>query len=728
MSRLPEPLGQMDHLLSHTLDAAELGLLWLDAQGYVEFANETFLRWAGLTTSVWRGMEVTQCIELTPQQQLALLNPPARHAKSQFLSLAPSGQRLMVTSHRLGLPGAPALALLLSEPQNHSEHQIIDALQREILEAVALGRPMQQVMDLLCRRVEAIAPDVVCTVLEVDDQGCLRPVAAPSIPAAYGQALDGLPIGPNVGSCGTAAWRREPVEVKDIANDPLWTPYKELALGYGLAACWSNPIFVSGDKVGATFALYYREPRSIAPFHRHMVEACVQLCQVALKHEHNKRQIERLAYFDNVTGLPNRTLFSDRAEQTLHMATRQEGQVAMLLLDMDRFKTINDSMGHAAGDQVLAKVATRLQATLREIDTLARLGGDEFVALLPGCCAHDAMLVAEKLHTALRANLPLPEFGIAELRLSGSIGISTFPGDGKTLSSLLKSADIAMYEAKRTGRNCTRYFLQTMNQELDERLRIESALRVALSAGHLQLHFQPKVHLQNLQLAGVEALLRWTDAQLGPVAPDVFIPIAEECGLINALDAWVLESACRQLAAWHEAGVAVPNVAVNVSALRFFQDDVAAHVGQLLERYQLAASQLTLEITERLLLDNAPQARSQLQALDVMGVRLSVDDFGTGYSSLSYLKQLPVSELKLDKSFVRDLETDADDRALSQAVISIGRALNLSVVAEGVETTAQYHVLRDLGCEVAQGYFFARPMAAADLPNWMAQSSPDRAF
>ena len=599
------------------------------------------------------------------------------------------------------------------------EQAAIDHLQRDVLEAVALGRPLTAVMDLLCRGVEALAPEVLCSVLSVDAQGHVHPVAAPSLPTAFSAALEGLSIGPQAGSCGTAAWRREPVEVVDIATDPLWAEFRALALPQGLRACWSTPVILGTDDVVATFALYYQEPRAAAPFHRRMVEACTQLCQIAFMHDRHQREIERLAYFDGVTGLPNRTLLADRAGQALRLAQRSGTQAALLLLDIDRFKTINDSLGHAVGDQVLKHISRRLLGALRDSDTLARLGGDEFVVLLSGCSAEDAMLVANKLRAALEAPIPL-DGSHARVQMTASIGVCAFPKDGQDLDQLLKNADIAMYEAKRAGRDCARFFLHAMNQALDERLDIEAALRHALSHHLLQLHFQPKVRLDDRRLVGVEALLRWHDAQRGWVPPDRFIPVAEESGLINALDAWVLAESCAQLARWRSQGIVVPGLSVNVSPQRFHQDDVAAHARALLARHGLAASDLTLEVTERLMLDDTSRPREQLQQLHEMGVGVSVDDFGTGYSSLSYLKRLPVTELKLDKSFVRDLEQDADDRALSSAVIGIGRSLGLTVVAEGVETDGQREILLSMGCDAAQGWLFGRPMAAEALAGWIA--------
>lgn len=713
-------------LLEQTLEAVGIGLAWVDARGGIERSSASFQQWVGPATSLM------DCVYGLDAEQWAAWQASAGETRQLALRLV-SGGGLQVEGQLRRLPLTPAptsaandpgpaggrLALVLTPLDDRGERHAIDVLQREVLEAVASGRPLQVVMDLLCRRVEALDPSVICSVLAVDRQGHVHPLAAPSLPAAFSTALDNLPIGPQAGSCGTAAWRRQPVEVKDIATDWLWEPYRPLALAFGLAACWSTPIILPDGHVGATFALYYREVRSVAPFHRRMVEACAQLCQLALQHEEAQREIERLAYYDSVTGLPNRTLFTDRAQQALQMSLRLGRPSSLLLLDLDRFKTVNDSLGHAAGDEVLRVAASRLGSALRDTDTLARLGGDEFVLMLPGCSAADALHVAQKLHAALAAPVELSSG--PRLNLSASIGISTCPDDGQSFEPLLKNADIAMYEAKQAGRNCSRYFLASMNQSLDERLSLESDLRHALTLGQLQLAFQPKLALADKRLLGMEVLLRWPHPERGWVPPDRFIPVAEECGLINALDAWVLEAACQQLHDWQEQGLDGLSLSVNVSALRFLQDDVAAHVQQQLQRHGLQAGQLTLEVTERLMLDERGRPHEQLEALDALGVRLSVDDFGTGYSSLSYLKRLPVSEIKLDKSFVHDLETDPDDRALASAVISIGQALDLSVVAEGVETEAQRETLLRLGCKIGQGWLFGRPMDADAMTAWLRQ-------
>jgi len=706
-------------LLLDTFRGIDLGVLWLDEQARIVLANEFFAGWAGTDVDSLAGRPLAGLVEdLTPGRWLAIRRPGHTGAIPRLTMVAANGRRhvLEVRARPVTHEGRELTALLLVPIADRVEAESIDSLQREVLESVALGRPLRSVLDLLCRRVEALAPEAVCSVLLVDKNGTITPIAGPSLPPAYVDALQGEPIGPRAGSCGTAAWRREPVEVVDIATDPLWADYRHLLPLLNMAACWSTPIIASSGEVVATFALYYRTPGSAPPFHRRMVEACVPLVRIALQHESNRNEIERLAYFDPLTGLPNRRLFNDRARQTLQMAVRVQTPGALLLFDIDRFKTTNDSLGHSAGDEVLREIAQRLQAEMGENATLARLGGDEFAAMLPRCSPVEAMHAAEALRHALAA--PLRIAGM-QIEVSSSIGIALFPQDGTELERLVKNAEMAMYEVKRAGRGASRFFTSMMNDVVAQRLQMESALRQALAARGLDLHYQPKMYLDGSGCAGVEALVRWNDPALGSVPPDRFIALAEECGLIGAIDAWVLEIACAQLAAWQRENVPVPHICVNVSPLRFHSDDVPAHVRQLLSLHGLKPSALMLEVTERVMISDDERTRVDLRALHDMGVRLSMDDFGTGYSSLGYLKRLPVSELKLDKSFVSDLEQQVSDRALADAVLGIGSALGLQVVAEGVETPGQREWLARAGCAVAQGFLFTRALPAEELVQWL---------
>ena len=381
------------------------------------------------------------------------------------------------------------------------------------------------------------------------------------------------------------------------------------------------------------------------------------------------------------------------------------------------------------------EVATRLRRLFIEGDTLARLGGDEFVALLPGCDAAHASLLAERVLASL--SVPL---AVADLTLTptASIGIAVHPDDGMDFDTLLRQADAAMYRAKQAGRNRCHFFRRDMTEQAGRRLEMEAALREALdrqAAGPrgdaegeagFELHYQPQVRLNPYGLHRVEALVRWTHPRWGAVSPMEFVPLAEECGLIDRLDSWVLETSVAQLGRWRAAGVPVPGLAVNVSAVRFARGDLPDQVRSVLAANGIPAADLTLEITERLMMTEEVGAHDALDALHALGVTLSIDDFGTGYSSLSYLKRFPVGELKIDRSFVKELDIDAANRPLVRAIIQIGEARGLTIVAEGVEREAQHRMLEAEGCAIGQGYRFARPMPAAALADWLAAEGRQR--
>ena len=433
---------------------------------------------------------------------------------------------------------------------------------------------------------------------------------------------------------------------------------------------------------------------------------------------HRKKAEETIrhqAHHDALTGLPNRALFTDRLDQALAHARRAEQNVAVLFLDLDRFKIVNDTLGHASGDRLLIQVACRLRDCLRAEDTLARMGGDEFTVILPGVPASTggeaAVQVAENLLAALAAPILLDGH---ELRVTVSIGISLFPHDGENAETLLKHADVAMYRAKEKGRSGYQLFTESMNVSALERLTLEADLRRALERDEFCLFYQPQFSANEEHIVGVEALVRWRHPTRGLVSPATFIPLAEETGLIVPLGDWVLEEACRQAAVW-QAERRPLRVSVNVAARQLQRPDFAHYVAQTLAQAGLSPCWLDLELTESVLIENAVQARGTLRALRAQGLRVSVDDSGTGYSSLSYLRLFPLDVLKIDRAFVRDLTRDAADQAVVRALIDLAHGLNLEVVAEGVETSDQRDCLSALGCDVFQGFLFSAPVPLADL-------------
>jgi len=424
----------------------------------------------------------------------------------------------------------------------------------------------------------------------------------------------------------------------------------------------------------------------------------------------------RLAHVDTLTDLPNRSLLADRVGQLTSISRRDHRPFALMFMDLDQFKNINDTLGHSVGDALLSEVARRLQGTLREVDTVARLGGDEFAVLLPGADAAGAELVASKLLERLAEPCMVQGH---ELSMTMSIGISCYPSDGDDYEILSRNADTAMYRAKHEGKATWRFFAAGMQQRSARQLQLESALRRALERGELLLHYQPQLDGNGERLVGVEALLRWKHPEFGFVSPAEFIPLAETSGQIVAIGEWVLRTAVAQLKSWMDAGVPPMVVAVNLSAVQFRHAGLPDAAARALSDAGLPAQYLELELTESVTA-NPAAAISMMDALHALGVRLSLDDFGTGYSSLSYLKRFPLHTLKIDQSFVRDIDTDPDDRAIVQAIIQMARALDLKTIAEGVETDAQHQFLRREGCDMMQGYRFCRPMDAAALEMWIA--------
>ncbi len=427
-------------------------------------------------------------------------------------------------------------------------------------------------------------------------------------------------------------------------------------------------------------------------------------------------RLTQLVHFDPLTGLSNRKHWMNQADATLAAARRHGDAMAVMFIDLDRFKHINDSLGHSLGDQLLGVVANRLRGCLRSRDVLARLGGDEFVVLLPRLKSRDgAAVAARKIMAALAEPIWLEQHEIA---VSASLGLAYHPGDGDTVETLLRHADTAMYAAKDAGRNGWRFFAPEMNEHLSQRMFIENGLRRALAQGELFLEFQPQVLATSGRLVGAEALVRWRHPERGLIPPDRFIPVAEDCGLIEPLGQWVLDHACRQLRAWEDAGLRGLNLAVNISALEFNRPGFLPRVRDTLARTGAPATQIELELTESLLMQALPDLNERLGELTALGLSLSLDDFGTGYSSLGYLKRLPLKHLKIDRSFVADVPGDAEGEAIIRATLSMAHDLGLAVVAEGVESEAQRDFLLGHGCELLQGWLIARPMDADAFAAW----------
>lgn len=435
--------------------------------------------------------------------------------------------------------------------------------------------------------------------------------------------------------------------------------------------------------------------------------------------ERRKTQVllDRLAYYDSLTGLPNRLSFSNTLKSAIASAQRRNHKVAVLFVDLDRFKTINDSLGHDAGDKLIVQVAERLASCLREEDSINRFGGDEFVAVLPNVVnVTNVDLVCERMLKSMHEPF---DIGVTNVYSSVSIGVALYPNDDSTTDGLLKDADVAMYHAKGQGGNNYQFYNAEFTHRVRDRLSLETRLREALNRDEFVIHYQPIFCLRKHVPTGVEALIRWQDPERGMVPPDDFIPLAEETGLIVAMGEWVMRNACLQIKAWEEAGLGSLHLAVNVSSRQFEGNELLSTVSRALRNARLEPQRLELEITERMFLKLTGKVADIFSSLKAEGVQLSIDDFGTGYSSLSYLKQLPIDTLKIDRSFVRDIPEDKDDAQIASTIITMAHGLGLGVVAEGIETDQQYEFLSKLGCDRGQGFHMAKPMPVEEFARWL---------
>ena len=592
----------------------------------------------------------------------------------------------------------------------------LQRLQGDVLEAVARGSTLAECADLLCRGVESLAPDVLCSILRVDADGRVRTLAAPSLPAAYSSALDGLRIGPQAGSCGTAAWRGEAVETVDIATDPLWADYRDAALACGLRACWSSPIRARDGRVIGTFALYWRSARGPDATECAIVERCVNLCAIAIEHDAVQSRVHRLAYHDAVTGLPNRASFGEHAARAL-AALPAGGGVNIAYIDLDDFKAVNDALGHRNGDLLLAMVGERIAAGAGAGAFVARLGGDEFAIVQAGEEPEaDARLLAIRIRDALEDPF---EVDGRPVSVSASIGIAHSRGPDTGVDELARRADMALYEAKAAGGRTHRCFEPAMDAIVQSRRSLKQDLRAAVEAGAFRLAYQPIVALDSGATVAVEALLRWRHPARGSVPPAEFIPLAEEMGLIATLGDWVLREACAAAVNWPGR----IKLGVNLSPLQLRKPGFVLDVVSALNQSGLPPHRLDLEVTESALLAADLTRRTALNELHDLGVRLSLDDFGTGYSSLQLLRAFPFDKIKIDMSFVRDIGIDADSEAIIRAVIRLARDLGLRSVAEGVESAAQYEWLARHRCSEVQGFHLGKPLAEAELRVFLDRSA-----
>ena len=594
----------------------------------------------------------------------------------------------------------------------------LQALQREMLVGIALGETPSNVMTSFCRGVEELAEEVICSIVGVDDEGRLSLLSGPSLPEAYARSISGVRVGPEVGSCGRAIALKQPVEVTDIENDPLWADYTSLALPFGLRACWSCPIIAQDGRVLGAFAFYFKVPRGVGALERYIAQECAGFCAVAIENSEARAKLNNLAFFDTLTGLGNRVTLKNRLGIVLQRAEEVERSVGIFHIDLAEFRAVNDLHGRAIGDKALVQVAQRMRSIAWDSDLIVRMGGDEFLIVKTAPSPEfqfDAF--AEKLVAGLRDRYQLDKG--EQVAIDVRIGVAQFPADGNDQDELIANAETALHRAKRSGRGYILFDSQMLLEQ--RRLRaMERDVGLALERGELAIVFQPQVEARSGVIRAFEALLRWRHPVHGDISPADFIPVAEANGAIIAMGAFVLREACRTAARWSEK----LRIAVNVSPAQIVQDDFVQVVVRILAETGLEAERLELEVTESLFIQDSDSASIVLRRLKKLGVSVAIDDFGTGYSSLSTLRTFPFDRIKVDRSFVCDMTRSSDAAAIVNSVIGLGRAMGLRVIAEGVDSEEQVALLQTSGCHEIQGYLFGKPLPAESYAHVMRPRTP----
>jgi len=600
----------------------------------------------------------------------------------------------------------------LTEDLEHQNKLL--TLQNQILEDfVRWNKPSQDILDELCTYAEQLVPEALASIMLLNkDTGLLAVQSAPSAPQSVIDDLEGLKPSPSNGSCANAVFSGEPTFVSDTGSEKSWANIRFIADNYGIKACWSFPVINSESVAIGSFALSSMKHRLPNEFQENLLNICANLVSLICQRESHKQELWDLAHHDPLTGLPNRLFFDIQLDHAIKNAKRNKTRIGLMFLDLDNFKDINDSFGHDFGDAVLLKSMDLIKGCLREGDLVTRHGGDEFLILLENLTNQTAIdSIANKILTVFSEAIVIEN---KKLTISFSIGISVYPEDGNMPSQLLKNADIAMYQAKEKGKNGLQYFEPSLAQKIEHKVLIEQELHEALLKEQLELYYQPQFISDSDELDSIEVLVRWNHPKKGLLTPAAFLPIAEQSSLIRDISMYVFKKACEQGSKWIEEGYDVPKIAVNFSTAQL-TNCCAERLDLLLDRMDFPAEKMEIEVTETLVMNRGKEGIDELKKMRSLGITLALDDFGTGYSSLSQLKRLPIHKLKIDKSFVNNLEHNHDDQVIAKTIISMGKNMGLKIVAEGVETAGQQKFLLDNGCDYIQGYYRHYPVPKAEI-------------
>ena len=652
-----------------------------------------------LTRVLWNGVQEEVPLEWTDN---------AGHLCSHIVRVTPEH----------GLDGqVKGLLLMGFDMSERHQQQRLEAQRQHVFEQMAHGDDLNKILEQVALYVESSSPGRRCGIHLLDEElNRLFNAASPSFAASCMAGLDGVAVCEGERGCATAAFSGERVVVEDICHQACTESCLAFSRETGVAACWSEPILAPSCQVLGVVSIHLNQLGLPDGEDDALLRHAGQLCSIAIERKRIELRMQRQASYDELTGLPNRHMFVDRLKAEIARADRTGGNVALLFIDLDHFKEVNDTLGHEYGDKLLMKASQRIQQCVRESDTVARLGGDEFVAILPDVAemAHLGR-VAQSIVYMMTAPFQLDDHTAF---VSASIGIASYPADADSITSFVSAADRAMYVAKERGRNGFSFFTPSMQQKVQQRLTLANDLRDAIMKEQLHIFLQPIVDISSGHIVKAEALIRWKHPQHGMVPPDKFIPIAEEMGLIHDIGNWVFHQAVQAMQGWlkfRTADNGCCQISINMSARQFVHGDVGGAWIKHLDAMHVSARHLVIEITESLLLGDEADIMSKLDRFRDVGMQIALDDFGTGYSAMAYLKKFHIDYLKIDRSFVRDLETDPNDRAIAEAIVVMAHKLGLKTIAEGVETEQQKAMLAEVGCDYVQGYFYARPMPVEEF-------------